>query len=373
MPEIRIREIDSTGAPENELNERVVLVIGMGVPNIALCKTVAELKAAAGGELAPTTDKGYRMAEELIKLGMEVLYCAVTTYLDVTDKRLAPFKDKSLYDIRFICCGSTDDTGAINAAMLKVAAARGDAIALCDIADSVASTIQTELDKIAAQASDLDEEDYKYGACFAPSVKIGEETFPGSFAYLSCFATHTSRFADWFAMAGSVRGVLPYSPITLGKSYGDADINLLQPRRIASSGDEVNSCNVIANIRPYGNIVWGNRTLLPVTATTGDGLRASHFLNIRNLCCDLKKALYNAARKFTFEPNSDVLWTNFCNEIRPLLEEMKSGQGIRGYEITKVESPVRATLTAKIRIIPIEAVEDFDLTVELTDSIEVIE
>ena len=217
----------------------------------------------------------------------------------------------------------------------------------------------------------------KYSAMFAPNVsfmestKEGQTVYPGSFAYLSCFAKHSQRFPTWFAMAGSVRGVLPYSEVEVTKEFGQADIDLLESRdELASRG-----VNVITNIRPYGNIVWGNRTLEPLTSDDNGvvGLRASQFLNIRNLCCDIKKTLYRAARRFTFEPNSDTLWYNFVGAIKPLLEEMRTGQGIRGYKIEKVTTDQKAVLKAVIKIIPIEAVEDFDLTVELSDSIEVTE
>ena len=102
-------------------------------------------------------------------------------------------------------------------------------------------------------------------------------------------------------------------------------------------------------------------------------LVASSFLNIRHLCSSIKKQLYRSARKFTFEPNSDVLWIKFKDSITPLLDEMKNNQGIKGYQIIKVKTNKKAVLKARIRIIPIEAVEDFDLTVELTDSIDVNE
>ena len=102
-------------------------------------------------------------------------------------------------------------------------------------------------------------------------------------------------------------------------------------------------------------------------------LTASSFLNIRQLCCEIKKTLYRAARRFTFEPNSDALWYNFKSVITPLLDEMKSNQGIKGYQIIKLKTNKKALLVAKIKIVPIEAVEDFDLTVELADSIEVNE
>jgi hypothetical protein len=101
-------------------------------------------------------------------------------------------------------------------------------------------------------------------------------------------------------------------------------------------------------------------------AEIGD-LTAQHFLNIRQLCTTLKKQIYVACRKFTFDPNSDVLWVNFCNAIRPTLENMRADQGIRDYKIIKLETEKKATLKAKIRIIPIEAVEDFILEVSLDD------
>jgi hypothetical protein len=47
---------------------------------------------------------------------------------------------------------------------------------------------------------------------------------------------------------------------------------------------------------------------------------------------------------------------------------MKADQGIRDYKILKVYTDKKATLKAKIRIIPIEAVEDFDIEVSLEDS-----
>lgn len=103
-----------------------------------------------------------------------------------------------------------------------------------------------------------------------------------------------------------------------------------------------------------------------------EGLRASSFLNIRNLVCDIKKTLYKASRKFTFEQNDDILWANFCSEISPLLDRALSGSGIRGYKITQEETSIKGRLKAHIKIIPIEAAEDFDLTVEMTDSLETV-
>ena len=46
---------------------------------------------------------------------------------------------------------------------------------------------------------------------------------------------------------------------------------------------------------------------------------------------------------------------------------MQTNEGIAGYEIKRKKSSKKATLTAVIRIYPIEAVEDFEITLELAD------
>jgi hypothetical protein len=84
----------------------------------------------------------------------------------------------------------------------------------------------------------------------------------------------------------------------------------------------------------------------------------------------LKKFIFVLCRKFTFDPNSDVLWANFVNGLTPCLENMKANQGIRDYAIIKVPTDLKGVLKATVRIVPIEAVEDFDITVSLEDSLD---
>ena len=48
---------------------------------------------------------------------------------------------------------------------------------------------------------------------------------------------------------------------------------------------------------------------------------------------------------------------------------MKADQGISGYKISRVATDKKALLVAKVRIVPIEAVEDFDLSIYLEDSL----
>jgi hypothetical protein len=261
---------------------------------------------------------------------------------------------------------------------------RGDCVALIELDENVYadSTTNPEIAIIRAvnAMSGIDAACGKYCALTVPSVVYnmipedefdGNKKFPGAFHYLACFMNALrSGFAEWYAAAGYTRGVSSYKVDHTTVTLGEIAINALEPRNTDGSEDSPKfACNVIANFRG-SYYLWGNRTAHPLGDVKGNNgdLVASHFLNIRQLCTTIKKQLYVACRRFTFDPNSDTLWFNFVNAIRPTLEAMKADQGVRDYKILKVYTDKKATLKAKIRIIPIEAVEDFDLEVSLEDS-----
>lgn len=217
-------------------------------------------------------------------------------------------------------------------------------------------------------------EEGAYCALTVPSVYYtmadGVEKFPAAFHYLACFMSSLgSGFAEWYAAAGYNRGVSSYVIDHTSVKLGEIAINALEPRNIKNQETQPPfACNVIANFRG-SYYLWGNRTAAKLGAAAGGAdLTAKHFLNIRQLCTTIKKQLYVACRRFTFDPNSDTLWFNFVNSITPTLDAMKADQGIRDYKIVKEFTDKKATLKARVRIIPIEAVEDFDLTISLEDS-----
>jgi hypothetical protein len=269
---------------------------------------------------------------------------------------------------------------------------RGDCVALIELDEKsyVDITSIKKPEELIIEAinkmGNIDSANGKYCAMTVPSVcykmTIDKEKpnefdnnvkFPGAFHYLACFINSLKKgFAEWYAVAGYTRGVASYMIDYATVKLGEIAINALEPRNYSDPQSDYPkfACNVIANFRG-SYYLWGNRTAHPLgkkgSLTDGD-LVASSFLNIRQLCCTIKKQLYVACRSFTFDPNSDTLWVNFCNAIRPTLDMMKADQGIRDYKIIKVFTDKKATLKAKIRIIPIEAVEDFDLEVSLEDS-----
>ena len=274
---------------------------------------------------------------------------------------------------------TTEAFNSINGQIAKLASyivdtsnGRGDCIALIELSEKeyIAKT-KPELaiiEGIKNMSANIGA-DGKYCAMTVPSVYYkksgGTYKMPGAFHYLACFMSSLKAgFAEWYAAAGYTRGVSSYVIDHTSVRLGEIAIAALEPRYSATLPF---ACNVIANFRG-SYYLWGNRTAAPLGKTEKDDLTADHFLNIRQLCSTIKKQLYVSCRRFTFDPNSDTLWYNFTGSIVPTLERMKADQGIRDYKIIKVYTDKKATLKAKIRIIPIEAVEDFDIEISLEDS-----
>lgn len=347
---------------------------------------------------------GNQIAYELLGLGYTVYFKVLSTdspALDqlLTDEFWEPLKQKSVYRIRYLTSGGCYDSGVVkkmqNIAYVNNSAkiedvdvygneiGRGDVIVLADIDESAtdivnATTKEALLKAFGEEAKQFSGDGGKFTAVFAPRVAYdfgysekdvysNDQLFPASFHYLACAAYAQERYAEWYAVAGYTRGICGKPIKYLTKTFGDVDVNTLCPR-VANTYATRAAINLIITER--GNYyLWGNRTAEPLPLTDKESLKFSHFLNIRQLCCTLKQVLYEATRKFTFEPNSDLLWINFVNAIKPTLEAMKADQGISGYKISRVATDKKALLVAKIRIVPIEAVEDFDISIYLEDSL----
>ena len=263
--------------------------------------------------------------------------------------------------------------------LLPGSSGRGDCIALFDIDESKLSPSYATPKELATAFGDQAKliEANKNCAIFAPRVVYVEDEdevygandikLPCSLHFLLCAAKAQENYAEWYAAAGYTRGIANKTIKYTTYNFGDLVINTLAPREPNSYiGDNGKAINLILNERG-SYYLWGNRT---AASLDKNGLKFSHFLNIRQLCTTLKQVIWEASRRFTFDPNSDVLWINFVNAIRPTLERMKGDQGIAGYRISKVETTEKAVLKAIIRIVPIEAVEDFDISIYLEDNVE---
>ena len=376
-----------------------------------LCTSVAQFEAYFGtnptsiglGEYQiSAVDYNYIYAKELINAGLPVLYHAIgdatagNTLSDVLPDALALVNNSSDYQFKYLTLGTypwiaatpssfvsewnkiTATTSPVYIAA-KVANERGDCqylldgpdIKVYDASDNATNTFKTIYQgcKVFADTLVGNGLNPKYVAnispygsykCYTYSDKVN---LPGSFGYLMSLARSIRTNPNYLAIAGVTRGLVP-NLLGLSEkavSYGKLTnkiANTVQPQ------DDY-SINCITDVRPYGLTIWGNRTLADNKTT--DGLTASSFLNLRNLIYDVKKKLYTSAKSLMFEQNSDILWVRFKSMITPLLDSMKYGQGIKDYKLTKIESKTRGKLQAEITLYPIYAVEEFDITVVLTD------
>lgn len=313
-------------------------------------------------------------------------------------------RDKSTYDFRYIVTGLLSKNDKANEAIISLANipqeialddadgtkdGRGDCIALIDL-DCEAYAGKTQKAAVPCIAQEAAKFASIYAAVFAPYVEyiMAEDAdynnncvFPGSFHYLACAAASSSRdYAEWYANAGLSRGVSKYTVRTTGCKLGEVAIQALEPRFVLplgikdDKGADINTTvavNLIVNIKG-SYYLWGNRTAKKLGArysSEGD-LTAQNFLNVRQLCSTIKKQVYVTCRRLTFDPNSNMLWINFRSLIKPTLEKMKADQGIKDYKFVKNETDRKALLSAKIRIVPIEAVEDFEIGLYLEDNLE---
>lgn len=314
---------------------------------------------------------------------------ATVTYETICDKILADenffeeIKDRGLYDVSFITTGgyptiwgnpvtsgTTIARKNLIAKMLGTTAARGDCFALIDFEETAQiryNNSKYEIQKPDGTWSEITEiniDTVPQDAFiihpweqFTPNYS-GVATsffFPGSFAFLKCFAGSIKTNNPWFAIAGVKRGAVACSGVS--QVITTAQAEAMQP----TAGRSIND---IIYIKPYGYTIYGNRTLVQ---NTDAGLVANSFINVRQLVHEIKRNVYTVCKGLMFDPNDDILWVNFKNAVTPLLEKMKSGQGITSFRLVKIQSNARGTMTAKIIISPIEAVETFDITIELTD------
>lgn len=417
MPKIRITEIDNTGGVQYDDSGNSVFILGPAaksgnVPQEAsVLSRVSELdgnenisKKYNNGTDDEHDSVSYLAAKALLSLGIGVVYKlldaeAIKANSEAVSDAIKEAEDRTKYDIRFIFLGDFADATAYKAdddlkqayeQAWESAAKRGDCVALLDapkdttevnairaFVDGVATSVGAEFGDGGEYVGINNGE--TFAAAFAPWLKLKldgtEVEAPGSLGYLLAFAHSVRSNPVWYSAAGTFRGVIPelVKP-TVG--FSNADCEILQARaasaEVGLGGKDDNvgrAINPIAMVNPYGYVVWGNRTLRDNKAEENGNLPATAFLNVRVLATELSKTVYRAARRYTFEQNNNVLWANFKSMVVPLLDRMQSGNGINGYRIARLASDRRGLLKARITIIPIEAVEDFDIEITMENSI----
>lgn len=280
-------------------------------------------------------------------------------------------KDKNLYDIRFLTTGALKV--GVSQDMITCAKDRGDCTALVNFDES--GSFNYSVAAIQGLIASVD--NGEFAAAFTPAFYTTNADFtdddevliPAAFGYLFAYARAIKNNPEWFAVAGFDRGIIPELSRVKHK-FSSAEVNLLQRRKDGDDDNVGKAINAIAYIRPAGFVIYGNRTLKENTAAKG--LTATSFLNVRNMISVVSKVAFEAANRFTFDQNSETLWINYKSYVEPTLARITHSDGAYGYSINKIKTNKKATLKAEIIIQPIEAVEDIELTIVMTDSATVV-
>lgn len=383
---------------------------GMLFTDIGSFKTVMWSHRIYIDENAEILDRSYIMAYELLQAGLNVVIKPITfpnadnlyhpknannrtvvaedyVYGLLCDAfnngALDEFKDRNLFNIKFITTGgyankgklkadSIEDDGlALDEKLVEIASERGDAIALVEFRELFKDKTEllTELSNINST------DDYSYAAAFFPWCKFTvsatgtstEYNMPASFAYLMAYANSVKNNANWFAAAGVIRGEIPNLVRPLF-DVGESLMHVLQGDYAYDSNKYLTiRVNPIYNAGTYGYRIWGNRVFDDTSSNGVLQMMYRNFLNVRVLLCDIKKQIFHAAMRTTFEPNDDIVWINFKGLANTLLERMVSGRGLRWYKWTKEKADDKAKIKATLTIRPIEAVESFDINIILTE------
>lgn len=360
-------------------------------------------------------DKGYVFAKELLYAGLPVLYTNIVirdpngqivsapsaTYTGIPvngtiDAVYAAFKgytytsgsgaslvtytvpsifsaleDTGEYNLKYITSGGYPvfeyDSNSVAILMMQTAANRGDAVAIIDHVNNPVRPL-TGAGSVydALTSTSTLSQNGEFGTMFTPWASYvcntvgAAQVMPASFGYFLAMGNSLRTNANWLAIAGVSRGIVP-------NIISENTLSVLSNKVADSyqSRDAIANINAITNIKPYGLTIWGNRTLKN-NAANGN-LVATSFLNIRNMVSDIKKVAYVAAKSLLFEQNNDILWINFCSKIMPTLNKMNSGAGVSGYKIIKGTTDEKGKVVAIIKIYPVYAVEEFDITVVISD------
>lgn len=336
------------------------------------------------GRVEPV-EKG--LLKEYLKMGIGVYYKYFATFPAVTSEQtpnaLSFLKDKNAYDIKYIVTGVgykgvelKKDAGIVTViadhikALDEIAKARMDCVAFADvdystymggiasIKDSDGTAMMQDLKK-ALNAATVPFSS-SYCATLLPNVKISNTvTYPASYVYFKALFETNKKQIKWLPIAGVNRAAINVATDCFISKY------ILDKEVIKNTGVNFNG---IVDIRNFGNVIWGDRTLLDLGTGESAKLKATGFLSIRCLVCDIAKIVYDASIANTYETNNDTTWINYKSLITPTLDNAITAGVLETYEIQKKISAEANKITCVITLYPNLPVEDFDIYINLENA-----
>jgi phage tail sheath protein FI len=208
-----------------------------------------------------------------------------------------------------------------------------------------------------------------FAAAYFPDINLSilksdgtrtSKLVPPTVAVLGAYATNDSIGQSWFAPAGNTRGVIENATST--------ELGFLErPNLDTLYSADINPINTSIN---NGVVIQGQKTLLKA-------LSALDRVNVRRLLITVRRAVRNIANTLIFEPNRPETLNKFRSLVNPILESLKSQQGVSRYKVVIDETTTTQadiennTIRGKIYLQPVRVAEfialDFNINNQIID------
>jgi hypothetical protein len=279
-------------------------------------------------------------------------------------RALDSIADPEVLDTNIITVPGVTNTTITDRA-IEICETRADALAIIDVPGGYrpeSETDEPECDRVGSSQeviSNVIQRQFNssYGCTYYPWVKIsdlrenGDVWVPPSVVALGTMASSQEVSAVWFAPAGFNRG---------GLDRGSSGLRVIEVRETLRSTQrddlyEVN-INPIARFPSEGIVIFGQKTLQATPS-------ALDRINVRRLVLFLKKQISRIASGLLFDQNIVTTWQRFLNQVRPLMDRVKSGGGLTDYRVVLDQTTTtpdlidRNTMYAKVFIKPAYAIE----------------
>lgn len=260
--------------------------------------------------------------------------------------------------------------------MINVAEARGDCLAIIDLANAYTpktestSTAESRGANVATAVSNMRNRglNSSYGACYFPWVQISDPQtaqrvwVPPSVVALGAMSYGQKTQELWFAPAGFTRG-------GLSEGRGGLPVIAVSERLTSSERDDLYDANInpIAQFPAEGIVIFGQKTL-QVTESALDRI------NVRRLMIYVKREISRMAATLLFDQNVQSTWDRFTGRVNPFLASIKSRLGLMDFRVildattTTPDLIDRNIMYAKIFLKPAKAVEFIAIDFVITDS-----
>ena len=246
---------------------------------------------------------------------------------------------------------------------------RQDSLYIIDAPDANLTDTSTVVAGSYVDALDGANIDSSYAATYVPYIKrkdVDSNTnifIPPTGEILKAMALSDRTSFIWFATAGLNRGGLPNAR-DVRKTFKESDRDTLYLGRL-------NPIVKFSNNTP-GIFVYGQKTLQVADSKLDR-------IDVRRLLLYAKQIISSQARLYLFEPNDDVLATNFIAESNKKLKVIQDNRGLQTFKVrldnalNTPETRDRNEIYFVIELLPIGAVEFIGLTFVVNKSTTAIQ